>query len=112
MLQMSAEASAAIFHYVGERTGIETVALDVLQTKVKAWASTGGLGIGLSANLVHATGSVFDIVLGVGLDTGFGVKDDSITAEVLGCGITLGRKVGISVFGSSFSIDFGRCSLQ
>lgn len=112
IFQVSAEAAASVFHHVGEKGGIETVSLDVLQTKAKAWASQAGLGIGLSANLVNASASVFDLTLGVGVDTGVGIKDDSFTAEVLGCGITLGRKVGISVLGSSFGVDFGRCSIQ
>ena len=111
-MQVSAEASASIFHHVGQKGGIETVSLDVLQTKAKAWASQAGIGVGVSANLVNASASVFDLTLGVGVDTGVGIKDDSFTAEVLGCGITLGRKVGISVLGSSFGVDFGRCSIQ
>lgn len=112
IMQVSAEVSASIFHHVSGYGGIETASFDVLQTKAKAWASQVGIGVGLSANLINANASVFDLTLGVGVDTGVGIKDDSFTAEVLGCGITLGRKVGISVLGSSFGVDFGRCSLQ
>ena len=112
IMQVSAETSASIFHHVGQKGGIETVPFDVLQTKAKAWVSQAGIGVGLSANIVNASASVFDLTLGVGVDTEVGIKDDSFTAEVLGCEITLGRKVGISVLGSSFKVYFGRCSVQ
>ena len=112
MLQVSAEASASVFNFVTENSKIKTVSFDVLQAKVGAWASQGGLGVGISANLIDAEASVFDATLGVGLDTEVGVHDDSFTVEVLGTGITLGRKVGISVLGSHFGIDFGRCSIM
>lgn len=112
ILQISADAQASIFHVVGKQGGIATVSVDVLQAKVKAWSSVAGAGIGVSANLVDAQASVFDLTLGVGLDTGVGIQDDSFTVEALGCGFTLGRKVGISVFGTSFGVDFGRCSVM
>ena len=40
-------------------------------------------------------------------------KDDSLQIEFLGTGITIciGRKMGISVLGSSFGVDFGRCTI-
>lgn len=111
ILQVSAEAAASIFHAVGKGSKIETVEVNVLQGKARAWASQAGLGIGISANLIDGKASVFDFTLGVGLDTGVGIEDDSFTFEALGCGFTLGRKVGISVLGSSFGVDFGRCSI-
>jgi hypothetical protein len=52
--------------------------------------------------------SAFDCKLGLSASTGVGVRDDSVEVKALGTGITLGRKVGISVLGSSFGIDFGR----
>ena len=73
---------------------------------------TGGgfpvyIGADASLNLFEAQASVFDLDLGVGVKTGLGFKDGSIDFHVLGCGITIGRKVGISAFGSGIAIDFG-----
>ena len=59
-------------------------------------------------HLPKVEASAFDLNLGVGLDTGGGIKDDSLEVKALGCGVTVGRKVGISVFGASFGIDFGK----
>ena len=112
ILQLSAGASASILHQVGKNGGIQTVSLDIIQTKANAWASQAGIGVGLSANLINAKASVFDLNLGVGVDTGVGVHDDSVTLEAAGCGFTVGRKVGVSVLGNSFGVDFGRCSQQ
>lgn len=112
ILQVSAEAQASVFHAVGKDDGIATVNLDILQAKAEAWTSMAGAGVGVSANLVDAHASVFDLTLGVGIDTGAGIHDDSFEVKALGCGFTLGRKVGISVFGSSFGVDFGRCSVM
>ena len=69
--------------------------------------------------------SIFDLELGAGISTGyfeiklilillnwfiqgFGIKDDSLELKVLGTGITVGRKLAISVADTSFGIDFGR----
>jgi hypothetical protein len=61
-----------------------------------------------TANLVKAEASIFDLNLGIGVDTGFSIKDDCVGAKFAGCGFEIGRKVSISAFGSGFGIDFGR----
>ena len=61
-----------------------------------------------SANLVDLKASVFDLKIGVAADTKIGIKDDSATVGVGGTSITLGRKIGISVFGTGIGVDFGR----
>lgn len=45
---------------------------------------------------------------GVGVGTGAGIKDDSVTVKVAGCGVQVGRKVGVSVLGNSVGVDFGK----
>ena len=112
ILQVSTSAEASVFHFVDQNSkgGIATASFDVLQAKAKAWAGAGA-GVALSINLVDAKVAVFGLTLGVGVDTGVGVKDDSLEIEFLGTGITIGRKVGISVLGSSFGVDFGRCTI-
>ena len=108
--QVSAGAEASLFKgYSSNATKpIESVEFDVGQAKAGAWATPLGAGVDVSANLFSTKASVFDCTLGVGASTGGGVKDDSVKVEVLGTGITVGRKIGISVLGSSFGIDFGR----
>ncbi|KAF5001154.1 hypothetical protein FDECE_11051 [Fusarium decemcellulare] len=104
----TAEARASVMH-LGKSTGkpIEQVNVDVFTASVGA---TAGSYLGAEANvsLFKAEASIFDLNLGAGVDTGVGIKDDSLALNLAGCGIQIGRKVSISVFGSSFGIDFGR----
>ncbi|GAA6035078.1 hypothetical protein JCM8097_002173 [Rhodosporidiobolus ruineniae] len=114
----NAEATAAIMHTLKEsERDIEKVNVDVLSAN--ASASVSGIKIGdafiptyagaeAGVNLVKAQVSAFDLQIGLGVDTGFGVKDGSLTTEVAGCGFVIGKKVGISVLGSSFAVDFGK----
>ena len=116
---LTGEASASMMHLVQSKgKKIEQVNVDVFTaqagfTMTGVTDGTDGgfpvyIGADASLNLFKAQASVFDLNLGVGVETGLGLKDGSIDAHVLGCGITIGRKVGISAFGSSFAIDFGR----
>lgn len=108
---MSAEASASVFHYAGAKGGIQTAQFEVLVVKCKA--STGFYnGVELGVSLISLKAAVFDLNLGFGLSTGFGIKGDSLEFEVAGTGLIIGRRIGISVLGSEFAIDFGRCNLQ
>ncbi|KAM5358216.1 hypothetical protein ACJZ2D_015491 [Fusarium nematophilum] len=104
----TAEARASVMH-LAKSSGkpIEQVSVEVFTADVGV---TAGDYVGAEANvsIFKAEASIFDLRLGVGVDTGFGVKDDSLDFHVAGCGIQIGRKVSISVFGSSFGIDFGR----
>ena len=52
------------------------------------------------------------VKLGLGLNTGAGVKDNSLQAKLLGCGLSLRQKVGISLFDNEISIDFGKIGEQ
>jgi hypothetical protein len=104
----SAEARASVMHLAKSKgKPIEQVSVDVFTVSVGA---TAGTYMGLEANvsLIKAEASIFDLNLGVGVDTGAGFKDDSLDVKVAGCGFTIGRKVSISVFGAGFGVDFGR----
>ena len=46
--------------------------------------------------------------VGAGVSTGAGIKDDSLTAKFEGCGIQVGRKLGVSVFDNEVSVDLGK----
>jgi len=102
-------AEVGLLDLATEEQGWKTTSLSVLQAKVGAWAGTG-VGLCATANLVDLKASIFDLNLGIGANCQVGWSDDdkAVKVEVLGCGITIGRKVAISVFGSSFGVDFVR----
>ncbi|KAJ7802593.1 hypothetical protein B0H14DRAFT_2891802, partial [Mycena olivaceomarginata] len=60
------------------------------------------------ASLVPNIGWAHSITLGVGVAIGLGVRDEAIEVKALGCGFTIGKRVGISVAGTSAEINFGR----
>ena len=66
---------------------------------------SAGLEVGVS--LFKTRAGPINFNLGVGADTGIGIRDDSFTLKAVGCGFTVGRKWEISVYGTSFGIDFG-----
>jgi len=65
-------------------------------------------GFEAGVSLVQAQASIFDLNLGVGIESGVGLKDGSLDLHAAGCGFQVGRKCSISVFGSSFGVDLGR----
>ncbi|KZV85398.1 hypothetical protein EXIGLDRAFT_804535, partial [Exidia glandulosa HHB12029] len=112
-----ASASASFFHVEQTKGGpVAQCKVDILQVGVEASAETldvGGIsvlpkyaGVGAQANLVNMESGAFECNFGVGLQTDVGIKGTSFETHVLGCGVTLGTKVGISVLGSGFSVDF------
>jgi len=105
---VTAEARASVMH-LAQSTGnpIEDVNVDVFTASASATAGTY-VGVEANVSLVKAEASIFDLNLGLGVDTGLGIKDDSLGVKFAGCGFEIGRKVSISVFGSGFGIDFGR----
>jgi hypothetical protein len=114
----SADAKGAIVHVVQSKgKAIEQVNVDVFTAHANATASSINIGdrdllvyVGADAgvSLFKAEASIFDLNLGVGVETGAGVKDGSLDVHVAGCGFQIGKKLSISVFGSSFGFDFGR----
>ena len=108
--QFSAGAQASLFKggNFNPDSQLQTAEIDVVQAKTGAWVTPLGAGVDLSANLVDMKASIFDATIGVSASTGAGIKDDSLKVEFLGTGVTLGRKIGIGVFGTSFGVDLGR----
>ena len=45
--------------------------------------------------------------IGAGITTGAGIKDDSVSVKALGCGLSVGRKMSISLFDNEVSVDLG-----
>ena len=54
-----------------------------------------------SLSLMSSSTSGIDLNLGAGVSTGAGLKDDSVSVKLLGCGVVVGRKIGISLFDNS-----------
>ncbi|OAQ23793.1 hypothetical protein K457DRAFT_50443, partial [Linnemannia elongata AG-77] len=104
----TAQAKASVIH-IGQSKGrpIKQVNVDVLSIDT---STTVGTYVGADANvsLLKADVSMFQVQLGVGVDTGIGIKDDSLSAKVGGFGFSVGRVMSIEVFGSSFGVDFGK----
>ncbi|KAK5809322.1 hypothetical protein F5H01DRAFT_348987 [Linnemannia elongata] len=104
----TAQAKASVIH-IGQSKGrpIKQVNVDVLSIDT---STTVGTYVGADANvsLLKAEASMFQVQLGVGVDTGIGIKDDSLSAKVGGFGFSVGRVMSIEVFGSSFGVDFGK----
>ena len=49
-----------------------------------------------------------EVNLGLGINTGAGVRDGSIGVKLAGTGVQVGRKVGFSLFDNEISIDFSK----
>ena len=88
----------------------ELVEIDFDIGTARAGAVRSPTYAGVEARLKLAGGSVLfvDANLGLGVSSGIGIKDDSLDAKLAGCGVTVGRKIGVSVFDNSFSIDLGK----
>ncbi|KAG0001778.1 hypothetical protein BGZ80_008532 [Entomortierella chlamydospora] len=104
----SAEARDSLMHLVkSSGKPIEQVNVDV--GTIAFGGSVGAYtGVEAGVSLIKAQASCFDLNLGYGVDTGIGYRDGSYEMKLDGWGFQIGRKVSISVFGSSFGIDFGR----
>ncbi|XP_042348576.1 uncharacterized protein LOC121947547 [Plectropomus leopardus] len=64
---------------------------------VRAIAKAELASASASAGLVKAT-------VGLAADTGIGIGPSGVEAKVLGTGVTIGRKIGVSFLGSGFEI--------
>ncbi|KAJ7092355.1 hypothetical protein B0H15DRAFT_947916 [Mycena belliarum] len=102
------EAKAAVMN-IFQKNGIraEQVDFDIIQAKVSGQFGTY-VGFNAALNLVSGQVGPFDATLGVGVATGVGVRDEAVELKLLGCGFTVGKRIGISVAGTSVEINFGR----
>lgn len=54
---------------------------------------------------VDATGGPFNIHLGVGVSTAAKVEDGTVEAKLAGCGLKVGKRIGVAVFDNEFTIE-------
>lgn len=88
--------------------GLDTVDVAIFEGHAEAELQPLYAGAGVGFNLAGGSASIFDFNLGVGLSTGVGLKDESVELKVAGTGVTVGRKISISVLDNSFGIDLVR----
>lgn len=115
---LTASAKAAVFHVASSKGHpIKQFQADVLSAEASAGVAgvAGGTdgfpvyaGVDAKINLVDLKASLFDLNLGLGLQTDIGVKDFSVGGHLAGCGFTVGKRTSISAWGSTFAIDLGR----
>lgn len=101
----SARAGAHVMRIKNNKTpGWE---MDVKTLGVAAGVESGSTGAKATAgaHLLDADVGVFRARLGVGVDTGAMIKDDTVEAKALGNGFKVGRHVGLSVLNNEFSVD-------
>ena len=103
----SADAAASVLHVEGEK-----VEIDLLQAKAGAWNSGEGIGMSASANLAEMKVLGVNAKVGFGLDTGIGFRNQSVTVEALGTGVSLGRQTKVSVLGNEVGVDIDKCSVM
>lgn len=103
--------SVAFMRVANEGTtlgGLDTVDVAIFEGHADAELQPLYAGAGVGFNLAGGSASIFDFNLGAGLSTGAGLKDESIELKLAGTGVTVGRKISISVFDNSFGIDLVR----
>ena len=47
------------------------------------------------------------VKLGIGFQSDIGFKDWTLNGHLAGCGISIGKKMGVELFGNELSLDLG-----
>ncbi|KAH8652177.1 hypothetical protein BX600DRAFT_441080 [Xylariales sp. PMI_506] len=113
------EEFTLIFLKAFDNSGRKIETLDVEMLKLKAGVEIGyvhGLpvpiptyiGAEAGVSLFVAKASVFDIEFGISGGVHLGWKEASLEADFAGCGVVIGRRIGIAFGGAKVAIDLGR----
>ncbi len=102
-----AGAEANAFQFKQEKSGAEIKAFGA-EVGANAEAGLGGIGAKINAKLrmVDAQAVGFGVKLGAGVSTGASLGLGGVSIKAAGCGFSIGKKTGISVFDNEFYIDF------
>uniref|UniRef100_A0A668SK26 Uncharacterized protein n=1 Tax=Oreochromis aureus TaxID=47969 RepID=A0A668SK26_OREAU len=107
---------AAAGAYAAAGLGCARAEWSVFDAEAKGPNASAGAGASLSsvsakafarAEIASASASAGPVkaTVGLGLDTGVGIGVTGVEAKVLGTGISFGRKMGISLFGTGFEFN-------
>eukprot|EP01124_Arcella_intermedia_P024226 TRINITY_DN402_c0_g1_i1.p2 TRINITY_DN402_c0_g1~~TRINITY_DN402_c0_g1_i1.p2 ORF type:complete len:318 (+),score=58.55 TRINITY_DN402_c0_g1_i1:1250-2203(+) len=94
-----------------DKKGVETdTKLIGVSASAKAGFGLSGVGAvaGVTANAVSVGAGEVSANLGFGISTGAFVSPTQFTVHVLGTGVSVGEKTGVSIMGSGVSIDVGK----
>ena len=61
-------------------------------------------GLDAAAHIVSAEDKHTRVKLGAGVSTGVGIKDGSLKGKILGCGVSVGKEIGFSLFDNEFTL--------
>eukprot|EP01084_Bolivina_argentea_P106823 191070_1 len=81
--------------------------LELATVDSSAEASLIDVRFDVKATLVKGNAGPFSGSAAIGIETGAGIKDNSLDCKIAGTGFTIGQKVGMSFMGSNVEFDFG-----
>ena len=61
-----------------------------------------------TVHTITSPGAPVEVRLGLGINTGAGIKDNSVGFKALGCGLQVGQRTGVSFFDNEITVDFKR----
>jgi hypothetical protein len=107
----NADASAAAYSNVDTSSGMP---VKTELATAHAGATAGSYtGIDANAHLVTYGHENGEVKLGLGVDTGVGVRNGTLEVNVLGFGLKMGNDVGFNLAGSQFTYkNFGSNTLK
>ena len=104
--------AAGIMHLLTSRAAgpraIEQVDVGIGEARVGILHEDNYLGAQAKICVAGGTASALEVNVGLGISTGAGVKDDSLSVKLCGTGFTLGRKVGFSLLDNEVALDLGK----
>jgi hypothetical protein len=105
--ELGAEANAFDFHQPSSGAKIKAFGARV---GANAEAGLGGVGASYEARLrlADAEGAGFGVKLGAGISSGVSVGLGGVQAKVAGCGLSVGKKIGVSALDNEFYVDIAK----
>ncbi|CAG2209899.1 unnamed protein product [Mytilus edulis] len=108
-----AGAEAHVFNMKGKKAPVEFKAFGVdvaakAGADLEAFVKKGhviGAEIKARGTLVDATGGPFNVHLGVGVSTGAKIENGTVEAKVAGCGLKLGKRIGIAILDNEITVE-------
>ncbi|XP_063442846.1 uncharacterized protein LOC134723137 [Mytilus trossulus] len=108
-----AEAEAQVFNFKDpkSKTAVRAFGADVKANAgldLKAFTEKDhylGAEVKARGTLVEAKGGPFGVHLGAGVSTAAKMENGTLDAKLAGCGLKVGKRIGVAVFDNEFSIE-------